>query len=106
MMRSSVLWGVPLNDDDDDVKSGLPCLPACKNCNEELCYNHRIEPDPADPANIDTEEKVEDLVPNECVMLDVPWIDEEVIESDVSQSTYTLLEQTVDDILEYHGLMK
>lgn len=73
------------------VKHGLPCLAACKNCSGEVCENTHDVYDPGndvlelpDDDIVDSfanERELIDLVPEDCTMFDVPWLDEEVIDS-------------------------
>jgi len=66
------------------VKHGLPCLTACKHCCGESCENAdttRVVEDEMDIENEVVDAFTEkDIVPDEYLDFDMPWLDEEVID--------------------------
>jgi len=64
------------------VKYGLPWLTACKHCCRESCENAdttRVVEDEMDIKNEEVDAFTEkDIVPDECLDFDMPWLDEEV----------------------------
>ena len=69
------------------MKHGLLCVAACQNCYSDQCENV-TQPDGVanndnDDFCIDEESEVtnlEDLTPEDCVLFDIPWLDEEEVE--------------------------
>ena len=63
------------------MKNGLPCVAASKNCSGEQCENvAQLSLTELGYDDLDVESDVEDLVPDDCMQFDIPWLDEEVIE--------------------------
>ena len=77
------------------MKHGSSCVAACKNCIGQSCGNAdkpgMLHLDRADDDvncdNIFDLEEVE-LIPEDCVQFDIPWLDEEVVESEVVEEFY------------------
>ena len=56
------------------IKNGLSCVAACKNCNGEQCQN-------VSKPNLDitAHNQLVDLIPEDCIEFDIPWLDEEEV---------------------------
>jgi hypothetical protein len=62
------------------MKHGLPCVSACKHCCGELCAN--VCHDTVEISDCYEDDSFKEiLVPDDCTQFDIPWIDEEVVES-------------------------
>lgn len=71
------------------LRHGLSCVAACKNCTGELCGNVDSTVDCTfndneDDSDHSDQDDYEELIPDDCLSFDIPWIDEEVVETDVS----------------------
>ncbi len=63
------------------MKHGLSCVAACKNCYGDQCENVAE----TDNDDLPSEEEsntisLEDLIPEDCLQFDIPWLDEEEVE--------------------------
>ena len=70
------------------LKHGLSCVSACKNCNGEECENATKCTNIMECENSDLDEEentndlapvLEDLVPEDGLQFDIPWLDEEEV---------------------------
>ena len=70
------------------VKHGLPCLPSCKNCCGQHCENADItsvnetilEPDNEIDAELIENALAEDIILEDDLKIDIPWLEEEVVD--------------------------
>ena len=65
------------------IKHGLSCVSACSHCNGEHCGNEAkpssiVEAECSD-AEPEPEFILDDLVPEDCMQFDIPWLDEEEV---------------------------
>ena len=78
-------------------KHGLSCVAACKNCMGQQCINADKTPSPAsvipdeDDVDCDNVFDMQEIIPEDCLNYDIPWLDEEVVEVEVPSSANDLI---------------